>query len=219
MRRVVEIEQPLVSQTMSDDPLKRARQMLQGVSKSGTPASLDQAKLDDLLARGRAAASRQPEQLGSMHVASPPPVSAETVRLQMTCSATGGAFTAIAERRGTELRLIDHEPPKPGLGSGTPAERLSGEYIINLADGWTCPLCQSHQPGWSCSCPDHLDALHCGGRQGRRQYCACGRLESRAFEEVEFIAVRGQSVGRRSRRDASSSPSSSRGFLALPGKR
>src|SRR4051812_43272779 len=210
----------MVPQAMSDDALKRARQMLQG-TKSAAPATSDQSKLDDLLARARAAASHEPETHGKMHAARPP-VGAARVRLPMTCGATGQSFIAIAERRGAELRLIDHELPAPGhhgSGSGAPPERLSGEYSIRHADSWACPHCRSREPGWLCDgCPEYPDAFHCGGRQGRRRYCACGKLESREFEEVDVLSVRGQSVGRRP--DANATPSlSSRGRLALSGKR
>jgi hypothetical protein len=117
------------------------------------------------------------------------------------------------------LRLIDHELPPPGhRPPGAPAERLSGEYSVGHGAGWVCPLCRSREPGWSCDCQECPDALHCGGRQGRRTYCACGRLEARGLIEVDSIAVRGESVGRRASGAASPSLSSSRG-LALPGKR
>jgi hypothetical protein len=206
---------------MSDDALKRARQMLQGATKPGAPAATGRSKVDDLLARARAAAGHEPEPVGKVHAAQPP-VGAAKVRLPMTCGATGRPFIAIAERRGAELRLVDHELPPPDhhrSGSGAHAERLSGEYRVRHADSWACPHCRSREPGWSCSgCPEYPDAFHCGGSQGRRRYCACGKLESREFEEVEVLSVRGQSVGRRANTNATPSLSS-RGRLALPGKR
>jgi hypothetical protein len=207
---------------MSDDPLKRARQMLQGANlQSSPPAVADRSKVDDLLARARAAVGHEADLHGKVQTASPPVPGAEKVRLEMTCAATGRSFIAIAERRGAELRLIDHELPKPGHRPGGgcgPPERLSGEYSIGYAAGWACPLCRSRERGWSCDCRERPDSFHCGGRQGRRTYCACGRLEARGFIEVESIAVRGESVGRRAQADATSSLSS-RGRLALPGKR
>jgi hypothetical protein len=205
---------------MSDDPLKRARQMLQGANlQCSSPAVADRSKVDDLLARARAAVGHEADLRGKVQTASSPVQGAEKVRLEMTCAATGRSFIAIAERRGAELRLIDHELPKPGhRPGGGPAERLSGEYSSGYAAGWACPLCRSREGGWSCNCREHPDSFHCGGRQGRRTYCACGRLETRGFIEVESIAVRGESVGRRPQADATSSLSS-RGRLALPGKK
>jgi hypothetical protein len=203
---------------MSDDPLKRARQMLQGANKPAAPATLDQSKFDDLLARARAAGGHEPERRGKVQAAPSADV-VEKVQLQMTCAATGRSFIAIAERRGKELRLIDHKLPEPGHRAGAGlAERLSGEYSIGYAAGWTCPLCRSRERGWSCDCSERPDSFHCGGRQGRRTYCACGRLETRGFIEVESIAVRGESVGRRPQANATPSLSS-RENLALPGKR
>ena len=84
-----------------------------------------------------------------------------------------------------------------GRGVGGPAEKLFGEYSIGYAAGWACPLCRSRERGWSCDCRQRPDLFHCGGRQGRRTYRACGRLETRGFIEVESIAVRGEFVGRR----------------------
>lgn len=207
---------------MSDDPLKRARQMLQGTNlPRSPPAVADRSKVDDLLARARAAVGHEAaEPRGKVQTASSPVPSTEKVRLEMTCAATGRSFIAIAERRGAQLQLIDHELPKPGHrpGGGGPAERLSGEYSIRYAAGWACPLCRSREGGWSCNCQERPDLFHCGGRQGRRTYCACGRLETRGFIDVESIAVRGESAGRRA--SAAASPSlSSRGHLALPGKK
>ena len=118
----------------------------------------------------------------------------EKVRLQMTCSATGRSFVAIAERRGDELLRVGNEVPQPGRGGSAPAEMLSGAYHVANADSWACPLCGSRDTGWSCDCAQSPDALHCGGQRGRRRYCACGRLEDRHFVEVESIQVRGQSI-------------------------
>jgi hypothetical protein len=190
---LVAAEQSVVHLAMSDDALKRARQALATVNGQRTqPATLDPAKVDDLLTRARAAANTSK--------AAPPPVQqaaaprVEKVRLQMTCSATGRSFVAIAERRGDELLRVGNEAPQPGRGGSAPAEMLSGAYHVANADSWACPHCSSRDASWSCDCAQSPDALHCGGKRGRRRYCACGRLEDRHFVEVESIQVRGQSI-------------------------
>jgi hypothetical protein len=180
---------------MSGDALRRARQALAVANAPRTqPSTVDPAKVDDLLARARAAAS------GEAPKAAPPPVQqapaprVEKVRLQMTCSATGQPFVSIAERRGDELMRVANEVPQAGHGRGAPAEHLSGAYWIGNAAGWACPHCGSSDSGWTCECADFPNALHCGGLRGRARYCACGKLEDRHLVDVGPIKVRGQSI-------------------------
>ena len=201
---------------MTESPLDRARQALQ-ISGTGAapPAVIDRSKGDALLARARASVESKPQTRPDIP-AEPPPVSApapavsapraERVRLQMSCGATGRPFTALAERRNDELWLVAHELPGPGRGTGSAPERLSGSYRIGQAPAWACPHCGSREGTWTCMCTMMPDTLHCGGRRGRMQYCACGRLEERDLVLVETIEVRGQSMGAATR-SGSSSPS------------
>jgi hypothetical protein len=160
---------------------------------------------DALLARARAVAEGQhrppppppaptrPAERTPMQTASAPVV--EKVRVPMTCGASGGAFIAIAERRGSDLLLLGSEEPQTGrnTGGGTPPEKLSGAYSIGWS-GWSCPLCRSSATGWLCGCPQ--GSLQCGGSRGSRRYCACGRLEDRHLVQAEAgVEVRGQSLG------------------------
>jgi hypothetical protein len=188
---------------MSNELVSRARAAAAGAS-STRPATLDASKVNELVARARGTTA--------------PAERVEKVRVQMTCGATGRPFIAIAERRGAELLLVDHQTSQPGRGSGAPAEALSGEYNIGLAPGWACPVCGSSEPVWSCGCAEVPDALHCGGRRGRKSYCACGRFEHHEFEYVASVGVRGQSLGRQLKPDAPSPlPAPSRVPL-LPGR-
>jgi hypothetical protein len=186
---------------MSDDALKRARQALEvSGPRRMQPAAHNSAKVDELLARARAAASHSE----TAQSAPPPPAPEiaesriEKVRLQMTCGGTGRPFVTIAERRGDALRLVGNEVPQSGSGHSAPAELLSGSYRVEFAPGWACPICRSGETLWTCNCAQFTNALHCGGSggsRGRARYCACGRLEDRHLVELERIQVRGQSVG------------------------
>lgn len=177
---------------MTNDLVVRARQAL----GPAAPRDLQPAKPVDaaaeLLARARTAIAAPPKQV---LVAAPPPAPpAERVRLPMTCSARGGSYVVIAERRGDELRFVGHEPLQPGPGGAQrlPA-RLSGTYNIDMK-GWTCPLCHSAETVWFCGCAAMNGAMHCVGTSGGRHHCACGRFEERHFAPAEKFEVRGASV-------------------------
>jgi hypothetical protein len=196
---------------MTETPLDRARQALEVSKARGVqPAALDRSKGDALLARARAAAESRPEPRPETRTAPPPSAVStprvERVRLQMSCSATGQPFVAIAERRGNLLLLAGHEPPRSGGGTDGPAEHLSGAYNLERGKGWACPHCGCRDDTWSCTCAAMPDSLHCGGQRGRLRYCACGRLEERKLIEVDSIEVRGQSMAATAR-SAPMSPS------------
>jgi hypothetical protein len=180
---------------MSNDLVARARQALQPAAPRGTqPAgALDPAKGAKLLARAQAAISAPPKQ--ALVAAHPPPPTprAELVKVPVTCSAGGGSYVVVAERRGDELRFVGHEmPPGPGGAPRLPG-RLSGEYRIDRK-GWACPLCANTDGVWLCECERMNGAMHCSGNSGGRYRCACGRLEEREFVNVKTIEVRGASV-------------------------
>ena len=199
---------------MTSSPLDRARQALIGEAQRTQPAVLDQAKGNALLARARTAAEARPETRATPPAAALSTPRVERVRVQMTCGVNGQPFTALAERRGNGLLLVDHELPRPGRGAGgPPAERLSGSYRVDTGSGWSCPHCGSRDDTWSCGCAAMPASLHCGGRRGRLRYCACGKLEERNLVEVETIEVRGQSMASTSK---SAPPASPRGDTNLP---
>jgi hypothetical protein len=201
---------------MSDnDALKRAKQALE-VSQSrrrDLAAPLpDQSKINDLLARAREAAADRPrasappeppriEERPRPQQAAPPPKAAAPagppqVRLQMVCSARGDAFIGIAERQGSEVRLVSHELLSgSGHGGAASAELLSGQYTL-AGTNWNCPICRTRPTSlWTCPCStQYAGVLHCGGYAGRAQHCACGRLEQRELNEVSSLALRGSSV-------------------------
>ena len=115
---------------MSSDLVARARQALGPVAPRKDQEALDPARGAALLARARALIEAPPQQT---LVAAPPPreVSAERVKLPMTCSARGVSYVVIAERRGDELRFVGHEIPQPGPGG---APRLPGRLSPRLSD-------------------------------------------------------------------------------------
>ena len=149
----------------------------------------------ELLARAQAALEAPPKQALIAAAPSPPPVTrAERVKLPMHCSARGVPYVVIAERRGDELRFVDHERPPPGPGGAARLPgRLSGQYRIE-AKGWACPLCASAEAVWLCECERMNGAMHCHGTSGGRFHCACGRFEEREFVNVKTVEVRGASV-------------------------
>jgi hypothetical protein len=148
---------------------------------------------DDLLARAHAAITTPPQ----THVAAPPrEPHAEMVRLPMACSMTGGTFVVIAERNGDRLRFVGHEMPRTRQDAEYRPGLLSGDYKIETAADWMCPICRSSasQQIWTCHCTEFFGALHCGGMRGRARFCACGRLEERQLVTAESLQVRGVSV-------------------------
>src|SRR4051812_32144522 len=72
---------------------------------------------------------------------------AELVHVPITCSATGAWFILIAEKNGDSIRGIRNEYPsthKSDGGSTRPAS-LSGDYKLQLPDGWACLLCGNNK--------------------------------------------------------------------------
>jgi hypothetical protein len=111
----------------------------------------------------------------------------------MTCSASGGSFVVIAERRGNELWFVDHEIPRTRSEGQHQPGLLSGKYKIEFKNGWVCPLCRNDD-AWLCNCERMNHALHCCGNSGGRHHCACGRFEDHEFVAVKTVEVRGTSV-------------------------
>lgn len=176
---------------MSNDVLKKASQLLNS-RNAGTPPSLpSQANGSAIIARAEAALG------GSIKRATPPAPEPriERVRLAMTCSAKGVAYTVIAERHGDVLRFTGHEIPQSGQGSdgASRPSHLSGQYRIDFS-GWACPVCSTAKGVWLCDCRQMEGAMHCMGTSGGRQHCACGRFEQHEFITVEKTAVRGSSM-------------------------
>jgi hypothetical protein len=178
--------------TVSNDLLKRASQLLNG-RNAGTPSPLpSQGNGSAIIARAEAALGGSIRR--AMPAASEPRV--ERVRLPMTCSARGVAYTVIAERNGDVLRFLGHEMPQNGRGADNAPRmpsHLSGQYRIDWTQ-WACPLCSTAKGVWLCDCHQMEGAMHCMGTSGGRQHCACGRLEQHEFVTVEKIAVRGSSM-------------------------
>ena len=181
------------------------------------PTRIDRSKSDALLerARGRVAVAKPP----SVLTAPPAPVepAGERVLVAMTCSATGKGFAVFAERRddewsGQELMLHAGDALPAADGMTAEAGLLSGEYRVNTAPGWRCPLCNSSGFGdgcttWSCNCGSrYRGALHCAGSTGSLRYCACGKLEERHFGEAGIVPARGRSLGVASRQPVSGLP-------------
>jgi hypothetical protein len=196
----VEIKQPLVRFVMSNDVVKRTRRALEpavlrdNTQPVGRPVA---ASGPELLARARA---KLAESRKAFLMTSTATQCAELVRLPMTCSATGVGFILVAERNGNELRFVGHEMPRTKQEGEHRPGLLSGEYRIEMKNGWACPICKSGAAAnhaWVCHCTAMRGALHCGGTHGRARYCACGRLEERHLENVETIQVRGESVAAR----------------------
>jgi hypothetical protein len=202
----------------NDDPLKRAKRALEVGQSRRTDLSAplpDQSKIEELLARAREAASDRPrpapappeppriEERPRPQQAAPPPTKVAApagppqVRLQMVCSARGDSFIGIAERQGSEVRLVGHELLSAGSGHGGAgsAELLSGQYTL-AGTNWNCPICRTRPTSlWTCPCStQYAGVLHCGGFAGRAQHCACGKLEQRALNEVPSLELRGSSV-------------------------
>jgi hypothetical protein len=205
-----------MSGTNNNDPLKNAKQALE-VSRSRRTDLAgplpDQSKINDLLARAREAAADRPrptsappelpkveERVRPLPAEPPPKIAAPAgppqVRLQMVCSARGDAFIGIAERQGSEVRLVSHELLSGSdHGGAASTELLSGEYTL-AGSKWSCPICGTRVRAlWTCPCSaQYAGVLHCGGFAGRTQYCACGRQEQRAQNVVSSLALRGSSV-------------------------
>ncbi len=158
---------------------------------------LDHAKGNELVARARAAIGAPPRTYTATPSVPASETRAEIVRLPITCGATGGAFVGIAERCGNRLRFIGHEFPRTRQDGEYRPGPLSGEYHIDMKEGWACPLCNSGgaaQGIWMCQCAHLHGALQCGGMSGRARYCSCGRLEERQLVVAETFQVRGASV-------------------------
>jgi hypothetical protein len=124
---------------------------------------------------------------------------AQKVRLPMVCSATGVAFYGIAETEGEQVRLIGHElPDADGNGAAGHAPLLSSFTFTGVSRReWNCPICRQVPGGveiWGCSCASYSRVLHCGGRRGRKVYCACGEVREADFYEVPSLSVTGQSM-------------------------
>ena len=182
-----------------DDVLKRAKNALQVTSGSGVPATVDHSKIEAVLARARAAAEERPR---PVVVAAPPKPAAAPgvarVHLQMFCSAAGKSFIGIAERRGSELRLVGHEA-QPENGGTTHTEMLSGAYTFASDSAWACPFCRIRSDSicsvWTCQCSGFGGVLHCGGTTARgASYCICGLLEKRTMTSVPALELCGASV-------------------------
>ena len=177
---------------MSRDVLKQASQLLNG-RNAGNPSSLpSQAGSSAIIARATAALS------GSIRRATPaaPAPRIERVRVPVTCSARGTAYTVIAERHGEVLRFTGFEMPQSGHGTDNAPRmpsHLSGQYRIDWS-GWACPVCSTAKGVWLCDCQQMEGAMHCMGTSGGRQHCACGRFEHREFVEIERTTVRGSSM-------------------------
>jgi hypothetical protein len=171
------------------DIIDRRRAVSSLAVRPAVPAAPDRSKLDVLVARARA----------SPVVAAPNRPRAQTVFLNMTCSATGKPFIGIAERTGDALRLVGAQLPQPGSGSETRGELLSGSYSdLDTARDWFCPVCRAHESRcviWVCGCPAHDGAVHCGSKGNRASYCACGRYEARTLAQVRAVPVRGTAAG------------------------
>jgi hypothetical protein len=191
-----------------DEALKRAKNALQVTSGNGTPATVDHGKIDAVLARARAAAEDRPRPVvvaaPPKPVVAPPPKPAAApavaiVHLQMVCSATGKSFIGIAERRGSELRLVGHQAQSKQGGEIGHTEMLSGGYTFAEDNGWACPFCRMRSASiWTCMCSEFRGVLHCGGSVGAREYCACGMLEKRTSTNVPSVDVCGEAVVTRS---------------------
>lgn len=185
---------------MSDDPLRRAQQQLARYGAGNVPAvsqSIDKKRLNALIARGREAAA-----LTSKF--------AERVLIDMTCSATGGSYAAVAERDGTRLLLVG-AMPSTGRDAGDPPQPLSGSYTaLEVPRDWACPECRTPGPTcslWLCHCSARNGAVHCGSTGDKASYCACGRYEQRHLVHKESVVVSGASFGVASQKPPNSSTS------------
>jgi hypothetical protein len=121
----------------------------------------------------------------------------DRVRLPMVCSATGRGFVGVVD--GVTLQLIGHELPGPGgTGAGADARLLrSFSFAGDVRREWNCPICRQAPGGleiWACDCRSSSNVLHCGGRCGRRIFCACGQLRDPNFVEVPSLSVTGQTT-------------------------
>jgi hypothetical protein len=179
---------------MSNDLLKQASQLLNSRNAGALPAALPSPPNSaGIIARAEATLG------GSIRRSAPavaPAPRIERVRLPMTCSAHGTAYTVIAERQGDVLRFTGHEMPQSGQGLNSAPRmsgNLSGQYRIDYG-GWACPLCSTAKGVWLCDCRQMEGAMHCMGTSGGRQHCACGRFEQHEFIEIEKTAVRGSSM-------------------------
>jgi hypothetical protein len=184
-----------VEQIVTDDVVKPANRALQPAAQGQMqPAGPLLDRGNELLARTRALLGEPP--LRTFAAAAPPvrEPGPELVRLPMTCSARGGSLVVIAERHGNRLRFIGHEMPRTRQEGQYRPGLLSGEYEIELMQGWACPLCQNNDDAWLCNCAEFYGALHCCGTSGGRYHCACGRFEERDLVKVKKVQVRGASV-------------------------
>lgn len=172
---------------MSDDAIKRARRALvPALPRQTLLAGSLPDRGNDPLARARRLIEASPAPLHKP--------GSELAHVPMTCSATSRLALLIVERRGPQLRVLHHEIPQTSRQAGQyQPGLLSGEYEIEFPEGWACPFCGNAET-WSCCCTDFSGALHCCGTAGGRHHCTCGRLETRFFEQVRKVEVRGASV-------------------------
>lgn len=207
---------------MSDDPLSKARHALTRVAPASPAASLptvDTTRLNTLLARARGEASSA--STAKPQIASPPPPpNKPRVFLDMTCSATGRSYVAVAERDDNRLRLIGSRSGKSANGDTDAVEGLlSGQYVeVIAAKDWVCPECRAHHSEcafWFCDCPSRRGAAHCGSRGNRPSYCACGLYERRRLVSVESVSVRGEAAAPTARAPQAT-PGATPGLPSLP---
>lgn len=187
---------------MSDDPLKPARRALQPAApRNVQQSSLFEPVNNELIAEARAFTNT---------LSNSPPVAAtsnsiprmELVRVAVACGAVGGkSFVGIFERHHDRLRLLRNEPLQAEQGSSPQPGLLSGNYVIETSDDWTCPICRSpaSRDLWVCHCGEMRGALHCGGAHiNGARHCACGRFEHRHLEVADALQIRGASVAAKS---------------------